>query len=442
MSEKMAVHEKIHELIGDTPLLKIDQNIHGLQHIELYAKLEYLNPFGSVKDRIAKGMLSELPHNGKTILEASSGNTAKALAALCGTQNTPFLTVTNRIKIDEIRMMLQVLGAEIRELPGLSDCPDPNDPNDYTTIATRIATAEPERYHYTDQYFNKKNPESHESTALELDRDLGKIDYFIGFLGTCGTTIGAGRKLKDLHNTQVIGIVASPGHHVPGGRNLDELWEVGFFRKDFYDIMVDGTTQEAIQAMLTLNRRCGMLCGPTTGLTYHCAIKSLSAIDQPNEDGTKKKAVFIACDRIEPYMHYIRRYAPELFSAGTITRPTVDGQKPEVVHGAPVMQANDFDQTGKTLIIDIRSNFAYRTGHIENAINIQSETLANIVEEGPAFPQQSILIVCTNGTVSRKFASFLASQGYQASSLQGGMLSWKEQQRPLVREMHDKPDRC
>src|SRR5260370_8203340 len=139
------LYEHITELIGNTPLLKIDRNVHGLHHIELYAKLEYFNPFGSLKDRIAYGMLKEVlaeaQSGHKTIVESSSGNTAKALSALCSLYDLPFKTVTSRIRIPEVRMILHILGPQIEELSCVSECPDPFDPNNFLPVAKSLVQA-------------------------------------------------------------------------------------------------------------------------------------------------------------------------------------------------------------------------------------------------------------------------------------------------------------
>ena len=136
------LYEHITELIGNTPLLKIDRAVHQLQHIDLYAKLEYYNPFGSLKDRIAYGMLkdvlAEVKSTAKTVVESSSGNTAKALSALCALYDLPFKTVTSRIRYPEVRMILHILGAQIEELPSVSECPDPFDPNDFLAVAKNL----------------------------------------------------------------------------------------------------------------------------------------------------------------------------------------------------------------------------------------------------------------------------------------------------------------
>jgi cysteine synthase len=121
-------YDHITELIGNTPLLRLDPAVHGLPNVELYAKLESHNPFGSVKDRVAWGMLrddlAQIRASGQTLIEASSGNTAKALRVLGAVYGIDLRAVTNRIKVAEVRDLLQLFGTEIVELPGLSECPD------------------------------------------------------------------------------------------------------------------------------------------------------------------------------------------------------------------------------------------------------------------------------------------------------------------------------
>jgi len=438
------IYNDVSELIGNTPLVRIDPRVHGLKNVHLYAKLEYYNPFGSVKDRVAKGMLApileELKAKNKTVVEASSGNTAKALAALCGMHGLKFKTVTNRIKIPEVRMILQTLGSDIEELPGLSDCPDPLDPNDFTTIAANLAKTDPDTYHYTDQYFNELNLLSHYAhTGKEIHADLPEVHYFFGFLGTCGSSMGAGKYLKEVSGTKVVGVVADAGHHIPGGRNINELWEVGFFNRDFYADLVQGTSPEAIEGMLTLNRSSGILCGPTTGLTYHAAVKKLREIDDTVPAGTTRTAVFIACDRLEPYMSYAKKFRPDIYSQQTTTRETVHSQTAEEVKTAKKISAASLSselQNTDLMLIDIRGYFAYSIGHIESSCNIIDETLTQIIEEGNTLPpNKKIVIVCRVGDISEKYASYLQKRGYDAYSLEGGVTEWKNMKLPLIRSI-------
>lgn len=436
------IYSSITELIGKTPLLLINPKVHGLKNIDVYAKLEYYNPFGSVKDRVAFSMLEpildDVAQGKKTVVEASSGNTAKALAVLCGIHETNFLTVTNRIKQPEVRMILQTLGAAVQELPGMSDCPDPLDPNDFTTVAANLAKADPDSYIYTDQYFNPRNIEAHyKTTGKEIADDLKKVDFYFGFLGTCGSSMGVGSYLKD-HNfgTQVYGVVADPGHHVPGGRNMNELWEVGFFKKDFFTEIVSGTSHEAVDGMLELNRKVGMLCGPTSGLCYAAMIKKLRTIDADWKSSERGTTVFIACDRMEPYMSYVQKFKPEIFLRSTTIKPRVAQLRDEELHEASEISPEDLEkmrqENNKVIIIDTRGHFAYGLAHVPDSCNILDEVCASIVEEGRSFPMDStIVFVCPTGTISKRFALFLKKQGYNAFSLQGGMQAWRDKKMPV-----------
>lgn len=432
----MTVYKDISELVGDTPLIKIDKEVHGLEKVELYAKLEYYNPFGSLKDRPAKNMLKpfkqELKEEDKTVLEASSGNTAKALCGLAGKEGLDFKTVTNRIKYPEVRQILQTMGAEIEELPGLSDCPDPNDPDDFTKVAENMEEKNSDKYYYTDQYFSDLNWKSHyNGTGKEISEDLEQVDYLIGTLGTCGSTFGAGKKLKEDHDAEIIGTVADAGQHVPGGRNINELWEVGIFDKEFYLDIVPGTTEKSIEAMKTLNRRCGILAGPTSGLNFHAGIKKLRELEEEIPDGEKRKAVFIACDRMEWYMSFIEKYSPETFSSDTDRKETVESLPEEEVEKADTVtpeKLSNMIEDERPQIFDVRGQFAYTVGHVPGAVHILGEVFAQIIEEGKSFSEdETIVVTCTKGDVSKKYAKFLQNQGYEAYSLKGGIQNWKQE---------------
>lgn len=438
------LYEHISELIGNTPLLKIDRSVHGLQNIDLYAKLEFYNPFGSLKDRVAysmlKNILDEAKAGNKTIVESSSGNTAKALSALCAVYGLPFKTVTSRIRAPEVRMLLHILGAQIEELPSVSECPDPFDPNDFLAVAKNLVQAEPERYTLTDQYFNPKNPEAHfQGTGRELLDDLGSVDYFISFLGTCGSSLGIGSYLRESNSaTKVFGIVSTPGNVIPGGRMSNELWEVGFFERAFYDDIVEGDIQQALDGMLELNRQCGILCGPTTGLNYYAGRERLKQEDALLvQRGKRANAVFIACDRLEPYTSFVKKYRPDLVTNTASIKPTVASQSAEslaqVKYIAPA-ELQTLLPNDPPMVIDIRGNFPYSIGHIPGSINILDEILAQLIEQGPVFPKQrAIVLVCSVGKIAGKYSAFLSAQGYPAMSLVGGIARWKHEGYPLIR---------
>lgn len=431
------------ELIGNTPLFKIDPKVHGLKNFEIYAKLEYYNPFGSLKDRIAWQMLEpvldESIKNQKTILESSSGNTAKALATLAKIYGLDFKTITNRIKVPEVRMMLQFLGAKVEELPGLSDCPDPNDPNDPVAIATNLVKQEPQKWTYTDQYFNELNWQAHYKAGEEVAKDLENIDYYFGVLGTCGSTLGAVKALKDSgQDTKAVGVVTEASSWVPGGRNINELWETGFFDKDFYADIVSGNIQKAISGMQELNQKSGVLAGPTSGLNYACMLDYLRQKD--DQQTGKQTAVFIACDRVEPYMNYIKKYTPEIFNTQTSSKPTVNSLTDREIQNSRSISPEELDTKLKSanppFVVDIRGNFAFSIGHIQTSINILDELFTQMIEQGNTLPKnKDIVIVCNVGKISPKYSAFLTKQGYNACTLEGGINNWKKQNLELEKSL-------
>lgn len=440
------IYDHIGQAIGKTPLIRLPQSVTGLQHIDVYAKMEMLNPFGSVKDRVAKSLLDEVLPVAKekslTIIEASSGNTAKAMAALCGVEGLSFKSVTNRIKQPEVRQILQTLGASIEELPGVSDCPDPSDPDDFTVIAANMAKQQPDKYHYTDQYFNPRNLQAHyQTTGKEILDDLGRVDYYFGFLGTCGSGMGVSSYLLDHGQTpEIWGVVTDAGHYIPGGRTSSELWEVGFFREDFFTGILSCHEQDAIDGMLVLNRDCGILCGPTAGATFSALLRKLRELDGSCAGCPEKKiATFIVCDRIEPYMSYLHQHRPSLFEQHTEQSGTASRMRRVSMLSADELALADqltpealkakMDKREPGLrLVDIRGNHAFSRGHIAGSVNIFEEVFTALIEEGPIFGADDFVVICCPyGTQSIKYAAFLTQQNIRAASLQGGLVAWRAQ---------------
>lgn len=421
--------KNIADLIGDTPLFEISKEIHGLKNVKLYAKLELFNPYGSLKDRVAKNILELDKAQGRVVVESSSGNTAKALAGLCGVNNLTFETVTNRVKQKEVRQILQSMGTNIVELPGFSECPDPNDPNDPLQVIEKKMKAEPDKYFHTNQYFNELNIKAHNASGEEIIQDLENIDYFFGFLGTCGSTRGIGEVLKEKRNSKIIGVVTQEGEYVPGGRTENELYETGFYEPSFYNSIVKGSIQEAIDGMLVLNRKCGIPCGPTAGLSYTAILKYLSEMNF--EEGEEISVVFIVCDRIEAYMSYLEKHRPSIFSNSLEQQTTTNSIESYITH-EDVMQASEieFDEIDKenSMIIDIRSNFSFNMGSLPNAINISPHMFDEFILQKNALPKnKEIILVCPVGTISKKYVAYLEHQGYDAHSLKGGYLNYKNE---------------
>lgn len=438
------LYKSVTELIGNTPLIEISKEITRLKNINVYAKCELYNPFGSLKDRAGYAMLKDeiqkLKENNMTVIESSSGNTAKALQIICSMNGIPFKTVTNRIKIPETKEVLKVAGAEIEELPGLSECPDPTDPNDPVAYIERIVSENSNKYYHTNQYTNLKNPKVHyEHTGKEIYDDLGKVDYFFGTLGTTGSSRGTIEYLLEKNkNLKKIGIIAEKGDTIPGIRNKDEMYEVGIFNKSLYDEIVSVNSDEAVEEMLVLNRKCGILGGPTSGAAFKGTVKYLREIDDKLKEPAN--AVFIACDRMEWYMSYIKKRRPEIFDS-EIKRETIRTLTEEDMKYAKTIDINNAEEwieKNNPIIIDLRGNLAYKNGHIANAINITDIFFEDLVDNGTPFSKEnSVLLVCSIGDKSKKFSSLLNKKGMNVYSLENGMTAWRENSLPLKRSLRE-----
>ncbi|MBO4161360.1 pyridoxal-phosphate dependent enzyme [Micromonospora antibiotica] len=436
--------ENMTDAIGNTPLVRIDAAVHGLRNIDLYAKMELLNPFGSLKDRaawnMARPLLAQAVERGDTVVELSSGNTAKALAVIAGMHGLTFKSVTNRMKVTEIKDLLLLLGAEIDELPGQAECLDPSDTDDpLTRMYHRLAESDG-GYLHTDQYFNELNVDAHlNGTGPEIVKDLdGRApDYFIACVGTAGSSTGVAAALRQ-HNPEVrvVGLVAHKSDFIPGIRTIDEVHEVGLFDPDVYDEVETITADDAIDGLLTLVRRCGTLAGPTGGGAYQGAVRHLRAIDAQLTE--RRTAVFIVCDRVESYMSYLRERRPELFgrpprrnSLRTVTDAEV--RQAAVVD---VAEAERWIAERRGLVVDLRSPFAYQALHIDGSVNIVDEIFAELLHGGLPFGRrQPVLLVCPVGEKSARYAALLTRMGHpDVRSLDGGIIAWRDAGAELVRD--------
>ena len=307
------------DLIGNTPMLRMDSEKTGLKNIDLYAKLEHLNPFGSIKDRTAWGMLKphikDLKEKKKSILELSSGNAARGLQAIAAINGISMETVSNRIRVHEMREMLQLQGAKITPMPE-----DINASDAYEALQAVDLRAEREKddFFYTDQYRNPNNDGTHYSgTGKEIIEDLGFVDYFIGSVGTAGSSMGTSRRLKEVNpQLDITGVISEKEDYVPGIRHKDEIFNIGPFDEDYYSRLIDIDVQTAIDGILELTRHYGVMAGPSSGATYKAALEHLKEVDGTLTE--RKVAVFIVCDRAEMYFSWIKERRPELFDVSTL----------------------------------------------------------------------------------------------------------------------------
>lgn len=433
-------YDSVIDLIGNTPLVKMSSDIHGLKNIDLYAKLEMNNPFGSLKDRISWGIIKddieEISKEKKTLIESSSGNTAKALAILAAMYGVELTTITNRINVPEVKKILQVIGANIEELPGLSECPDFTDPNNPIAYIEKKMAQEPDKYYHTSQYTNEKNYLTHfETTGPEIIKDLGSVDYFIATLGTTGSSRGTAEYLRQVNpETQTVGVISTKDDFIPGIRNVDETMEVGMYNKGLYDSTQVVNSIDSLESMRLLIQRAGILAGPTSGASYEGSLQYLKEIDSSLAE--RKTAVFVVCDRFEWYLSYIEKRKPEWF--GFTPKPSsiraYDPPNDTSFVDLEVGAAEDWIKTEEPLIVDVRGALGFRAGHIAGSINILDKQLVDMLDDGIPFSKnQKLLFVCPSGDISRRFASFLQEKGHECKSLAGGLLAWRQAGKSLER---------
>jgi [CysO sulfur-carrier protein]-thiocarboxylate-dependent cysteine synthase len=288
----MVPHESVLDLIGNTPLVDVSR-LSPNPNVRIIAKLENQNPFGSVKDRIAKAMIEDAEKHGRlvpgqTIIEPSSGNTGIALAAIAQVKGYPIKILMPTSVSIERRQMLDIFGAEVILTPGEEGS------NGAVARAIEMAKQNPD-WCFLYQYANDANARAHyEGTGPEILRDCPEITHFVAGLGTSGTLMGTGRFLKENKpDVKIIAIEPPLGESVEGLRNLDEGYVPPLFDNwhgfDILDRKRVVRPRESIEWTRRMVRECGIFSGISAGAALAGAAKIASEI----EEGT---IVFIVCD--------------------------------------------------------------------------------------------------------------------------------------------------
>ncbi len=287
----MVINGNVLDMIGNTPLVDVSR-LSPNPDVRIVAKLESQNPFGSVKDRIAKHMIVQAEKEGRlrpgqTIMEPSSGNTGIAMAAIAQMKGYPIKILMPTSVSIERRQMLEVFGAELILTPGEEGS------NGAVKRAMALAEEHPE-YCFLYQYGNDNNPLAHyEGTGPEIWRDCPEITHFVAGLGTSGTLMGTGKFLKEQNpNIKIIAIEPPLGERVEGLRNLDEGYIPPLFDQwhgfDLLDRKRVVRPRESLEWTRALVRE-GVFAGISSGAALAGAVKVAKEIER----GT---IVFIVCD--------------------------------------------------------------------------------------------------------------------------------------------------
>ncbi len=291
--DNLRVYDNAVEAIGNTPLVRLNKVTRGLR-AQVYAKLEFLNPGGSVKDRIGLAMIEAAEREGKltpggTIVEGTSGNTGVGLAIAAAIKGYKCIFVMpDKMSEDKIRL-LRAFGARVVITP---TAVEPDDPRSYYSVSRRLAEETPNSI-LAGQYWNPANPEAHyRTTGPEIWRQTqGKIDYLVCGMGTGGTITGTGRYLKEQNpNIKIVGVdpVGSllydtwrAGGKIPPGA-FPKVYKIEGIGEDFLPAaldlsLVDDVVQVGDRESFLMTRRLvreeGLFCGGSSGTAVHAALQ-------------------------------------------------------------------------------------------------------------------------------------------------------------------------
>lgn len=286
------------DMIGNTPMVDVSV-LSPNPKVRIYGKLEGQNPFGSVKDRIAKSMIEAAEKDGRlkpgqTIIEPSSGNTGIALAAIAGMKGYPIKILMPSSVSIERRQMLEVFGAELILTPGEEGS------NGAVRRAQEMAAEHPE-WCFLYQYANDANPQAHyEGTGPEIWRDLPEITHFVAGLGTSGTLMGTGKFLKEQNpNIKLIAIEPPLGERVEGLRNLEDGYIPPIFDNWHGQDLLDRKRVVRPRESLEWTRRLVTECGIFAGISAGAAMAGAAKVAAQIEEGV---IVFIVCDNGWKYL--------------------------------------------------------------------------------------------------------------------------------------------
>jgi cysteine synthase B len=312
MNHTTRVYDSIVEMLpaeeNPSPMVRLNR-VASLEDFPLYAKLEWMNPFGSVKDRAAFEMLRDLEErgalgNGKGIVEPTSGNTGISLAAIGAALGHRVRAVVPERVPEEKKAILRILGAEL-DVVADALCPMPGQNGGGTiNLAKTHAKAQPDRYVMPNQYENQQNAEAHyRTTGPEIWRQTeGRVTHLFVSLGTCGTATGTSRFLKEKNpSIKVIAVQPSEGHDIPGLRNTSELAVSALFDPSLIDEIVEIPFELAYERVLDLCRGEGLLAGPSSGLILEGALRA-------QKRGERGFGVMIFPDGLFKYVAHIAKH--------------------------------------------------------------------------------------------------------------------------------------
>ena len=276
----LKLNEDILQTIGNTPVVRINR-LNPNKNTTIYAKLEGLNPTGSIKDRIALSMIEQaeiegILTKGKIIMEPTSGNTGVALAMIGRVKGYEVEIVMSDAVSVERRQMIKAFGGKITLTEGKLGT------DGAIRKARELAREYPHKYFMPDQFSNEYNKIAHYRTTGEeiWEQTGGKIDYFVSSLGTSGTIMGVGKVLKE-HNPQIKLVSAHPvkGHYIQGLKNMKESIVPSIYDPDQIDITIMVETEVAYEMTRQIVKHEGIFVGMSSGAAMYAAIEFAKQVE-------------------------------------------------------------------------------------------------------------------------------------------------------------------
>lgn len=294
------IASNIIDLIGETPLVRMNR-IVSKDWAAVYAKLEWYNIGGSVKDRMAKYLIeyaesAGILTQGKVILEATSGNTGIALAMIAAAKGYKItLTMPESVSVER-RKIIKAYGAELILSPGAKGT------GGAVELKQQMIKKEPNRYVDIDQFKDPANIMAHyQTTGKEIiEQSNGKLDMVVVGVGTAGTGLGVSRRVKEYnHEIKIVGVIPKLGVSLQGLRNPKEPYPTQLFRKEYFDKIVEITSDEIPDIFKTakgLAEKEGLLVGISSGAIMH------EALNQAEKIGKGKTIIAILPDSGMKYL--------------------------------------------------------------------------------------------------------------------------------------------
>jgi cysteinyl-tRNA synthetase len=381
-------------LIGNTPLVRL-QRICPNRNVEIWAKLECVNPGGSVKDRIAKSMIEaaeasgDLTHD-KVILEATSGNTGIGLALVGGVKGYKVLLAMSEAVSQERCQILAALGADFLRTPAALGT------DGAIEAVYRLQRRSPGKYFIPDQYNNPANPLAHyNGTAMEIwEQTEGRITHLVATMGTSGTLMGMSRRFKELNPAiKIIGAEPYLGHKIQGLKNMKEAYRPGIFNRKLLDEKINIKDEDAYATSRILAREEGLFVGMSAGAAVYVAM-------QLAKDLPKGIVVVVLPDGGERYLSTtlfratatVSRAEPKLELYDTLTnaqrlfQPLVPGKVSMYSCGPTVNAEPTLGLLRRVVAADLLRRYleycGYEVKHVMNVTDLDDNTIQESIAQG------------------------------------------------------------